>query len=105
RRNVPSNNQNDGGDSTSDAAADPTGGRDGEPSSCFAACQNGLFACQQRKDGKIIVSKADITLDSAGCSGTLTTGDEVVALKLSCLDAQVCFGGAPGTTPTNCVPG
>lgn len=106
RRSVPSNNENDGGGgSTTDGGVDPTGGRDSEPSSCFAACQNGLFSCQQRTDGKIVVSKADITLDSSGCSGTLTTGDEVVALKLTCLDAQVCFGGAPGTTPTNCVPG
>lgn len=105
RRNVPGGSQSDGGGSTTDAGVDPKGGRDSEPSSCFAACQNGLFACQQRTDGKIVVSKADVTLDSSGCSGTLTTGNEVVALKLTCLDAQVCFGGAPGTTPTNCVPG
>jgi len=104
RRNVRTGDAGDGG-STTDAGVDPTGGRDSEPSSCFAACQNSLFSCQQRADGKIVVSKADLTLDSSGCSGTLTTGDDAVALKIVCLDAQVCVGGAPGTEPTSCVPG
>ena len=89
-----------------EAGVDPTGGRDSEPASCFASCQNTAFTCQAKGPGGTAVSEAQMSGDSTGCVGSVkdVCGGDPVAMKIDCTNAQVCVGGAPGTTPTDCVP-
>ena len=108
RTSVPSGTGGDDGGSAdsglTEAGVDPNGGRDSEPASCFAACQNTGFTCQAKASTGTTVFATELLLDATGCSGSLKKTDEpAVALKLDCTQAQVCIGGAPGTTPTDCV--
>jgi hypothetical protein len=112
RGSVPS--PNDGGadaDSDAEAVPDPNGGRDDKTSSCYAACQNGAFTCQQKADPSVIITTVELTPEPmVGCTGTLTTGsktpsEQSVALKLDCLAGKICKGDAPGQPATTCLPG
>ncbi len=88
-----------------EAGVDRNGGRDASAASCFAACQNTSFTCQA-KDGAAArtTSRVELTLDATGCTGSVTIGTSAaVALRLDCVEAQVCIGGSPGSTPTDCV--
>ncbi|MBX3222333.1 MAG: hypothetical protein KF795_17570 [Labilithrix sp.] len=87
-----------------EAGVDRNGGRDTSAASCFAACQNTAFTCQAKNGSRTTVSEAELTLDATGCTGSLKQGTAAaVALRLDCAEAQVCIGGAPGTTPSDCV--
>jgi hypothetical protein len=89
-----------------EAGVDVNGGRDTLPASCFAACQNVAFTCQEKTASKTTVSEAELTLTNLGCEGTIKEGaGEAVAMKVDCGELKVCVGGAPGTSPTACVPG
>jgi hypothetical protein len=95
-----------------DAAASPepapNGGRDDLGASCYAACQNAGFTCQEKSASTTIVTTADVTPDAKGCSGTLTTGSAMgpaVALAIDCTNVQICRGAAPGEPATICTSG
>jgi hypothetical protein len=96
----------DAGSEAASAPADPTGGRDASPASCYAACQNSAFNCQTT--GSLETFAAEVALDDRGCSGTLTPAagsSASVALKLDCRAATVCRASAAGQDATACVPG
>lgn len=87
-----------------EAGVDRNGGRDTSAASCFAACQNTSFSCQAKVGAATTLSEAELTLDATGCTGSVTRGTSpAVALRLDCVEAQVCVGGSPGTTPADCV--
>jgi hypothetical protein len=106
------------GDGGADAAAadaaptplDPTGGRDDNASSCFAACQNTGFTCQTKGDStSAALATVELAPDASGCSGVLTTGaatasEKVVSIKLDCLQGLLCRGEAAEAPATDCVP-
>lgn len=105
---------NDGGASAdADAATlepDPTGGRDDKAASCYAACQNGAFTCQTKGDPSAVLTTIELTPETGGCSGTLTTGsttpnEQSVAMKLDCTLGDVCQGDAPAQPATTCLKG
>jgi hypothetical protein len=108
RRSVSSSSGNNGGRDAglTEAGVDPNDGRDSEPASCFAACQNTAFTCQAKGASSTTITEAELVIGGSGCTGTLkTSGGTTVALKLDCAERTVCIGGAPGTTPTDCAPG
>lgn len=75
--------------STTDAGTpDPDDGRDTEPASCFAACQNTSFVC-----GSLV---ANVAPDSVGCVGTIgpSGSSTTQTLKLDCGAKKVCVDSA-----------
>jgi hypothetical protein len=109
RTTVPSESIDAGTDA--DAATPepaPNGGRDQSGASCYAACQNAGFTCQEKTGSATIVTTADMVPDAKGCSGTLTTGSATgpaVALTIDCTNIQICRGAAAGEPATLCVSG
>lgn len=109
RTNVPSESTDAGTDA--DAASPepaPNGGRDESQASCYAACQNAGFTCQEKSGSTTVVTTADMVPDAKGCSGTLTTGSATgpaVALAIDCTNIQICRGAAAGEPATLCVSG
>lgn len=79
---------------------DPNDGRDELPASCYAGCSNTLFACKTGTEN----AKADLVPEMTGCSGKLTTGDKVQAMKLDCNEHKVCLADTADGTPSNCAP-
>jgi hypothetical protein len=74
---------------TEAAVADPNDGRDSDPASCYAACQNTSFTC-----GSLV---ANLAPDSAGCTGTIgPEGGASSTLKLDCGARNVCIDSACG---------
>jgi hypothetical protein len=73
--------------STTEAGTpDPNDGRDTEPASCYAACANSSFTC-----GSLV---ANVTPDSAGCTGTIGPASGTTqTLKLDCGAKEVCIEG------------
>jgi hypothetical protein len=102
----------DGG-AEADAAVtplDPTGGRDENPASCYASCQNAHFTCQTKGDSSAALATVEVAVDERGCSGTILVGsttppEQAVAFKVDCHDMTVCRGDAPGQPATACVSG
>jgi hypothetical protein len=109
RTNVPSESTDAGADAEAAAPEPaPNGGRDQSGSSCYAACQNGSFTCQEKSATSTVVTTASMVLDAKGCSGTLTTGSAMgpaVALTIDCTTIQICRGAAAGEPATVCVSG
>jgi hypothetical protein len=102
----------DGGGADADAAVtplDPTGGRDDNAASCYAACQNTRFTCQTKGDSSAALATVDVAVDERGCSGTIGSvsapADQGLAIKVDCRDKTVCKGDAPGAPATVCVSG
>ena len=86
----------------------PNGGRDAFGPSCYAACQNAGFTCQQKGAQGTRITAADLTPEAKGCRGTLTTdgaAGPIVALVIDCTSGQICHGRAPGEPATDCVSG
>lgn len=102
----------DGGTTTPErdsGPVDPTGGRDEKPESCFASCQNSSFTCQAKDGTTSTLTTVSLQLDDKGCGGKFRKSSDgpetAVNIQLSCLDADVCLGSAPGQAASGCVTG
>jgi hypothetical protein len=111
RTSVPTQAPDAGADAdAATQAPDPSGGRDDNAASCYAACQNTAFTCQTKGASTTAISTAELAVDERGCSGTIVAsgaaaGEEGAALKLDCHDRTICKADAPGQPATACVAG
>ncbi|MBX3232477.1 MAG: hypothetical protein KIT84_16000 [Labilithrix sp.] len=69
-------------DREGDGEERPAAGRDTSAPSCFAACQNASFACNE--------GAAFVEIIDTGCKGEITTNSGTLELRIDCLNHRIC---------------